>query len=407
MQRRKINLCALLMLSLSLFTIQAQTVKDIDGNVYKTVKIGTQTWMAENLKTTKFNDGTPIPLVPVYDKWQALSTPAYSWYENNAISKNSYGALYNWYTVNSGKLCPKGWHAPSDTEWTILTNHYGDEYVAGGKLKEAGTSHWQVPNEGATNEGGFTALPGGNRGFNGAFGDQGEFGYWWSSTESNSTEAWYSYIGNNGSWVKVLKSGNKHSGFSVRCVMGPPSTTKAPDAVAKNPLESGTIRNEQYRFEVTAPESWSFSKMVQQDPYEEMKSGKYSFSISTGEGDKVPENWNGFRLNSTGASNDFSPFLIIYAHKVSDQNREEFTKLFELSLTRFGIKEMNLNREFTVGDAKGFDCIYNMGLKVRYTALYRNGIRVVIHYYFPSNDSSLFDKYAPDVDKIIKSLRIK
>jgi hypothetical protein len=198
-------------------------------------------------------------------------------------------------------------------------------------------------------------------------------------------------------------------GNSVRCISDATGAAANPkslnNAVPKQP-ELVTFRNEAFRFELTAQEGWSFGKIVQQDPYEEMKSGKYSSSISTGEGDKVPENWNGFRLSSTGPLYDDCPFLVIYAHKVADQNPEDFAKLFELSLTRFGIKDLNINRNYSVGDATGFDCIYNLGIKVRYTALYRNGIRVVIHYYFPSNDPSLFDKYAPEIDKIIRSLRI-
>ena len=175
----------------------------------------------------------------------------------------------------------------------------------------------------------------------------------------------------------------------------------------QNQQDSATIRNEEYRFEVTAPKSWSFKKIVQQDPYEEMKSGLYSSSISVGEGDKEPENWNGFKLISTDTSNNPQPFLIIYGHKVSDQNREEFTSLFKKFLSRFSGKELDANWEFSVGDAKGFDCTYGLGAKVRYTALYRDGIRVVIMYYFPSSDPMDFDKYAPEVDAVIKSLRIE
>jgi len=174
----------------------------------------------------------------------------------------------------------------------------------------------------------------------------------------------------------------------------------------QNQQDSATIRNEEYRFEVTAPKSWSFKKIVQQDPYEEMKSGLYSSSISTDE--KEPENWNGFKLISTDTSdNNPQPFLIIYGHKVSDQNREEFATLFQKSLSRFSGKELNANWDFSVGDAKGFDCTYGLGAKVRYAALYGNGIRVVIMYYFPSSDPTDFDKYAPEVDAVIRSLRIE
>ena len=176
----------------------------------------------------------------------------------------------------------------------------------------------------------------------------------------------------------------------------------------QNQQDSVTIRNKDYRFEVTVPESWSFRKIIQQDPYEEMKTGLYSSSISVGEGEKEPENWNGFKLNSTDTSdNNPQPFLIIYGHKVSDKNREEFAKLFEKSLSSFSGKGLKANWDFSVGDAKGFDCIYGLGAKVRYTALYWDGIRVVIMYYFPSSDPTDFDKYVPEVDAVIQSLRIE
>lgn len=174
----------------------------------------------------------------------------------------------------------------------------------------------------------------------------------------------------------------------------------------QNQQDSVTIRNEAYRFEVTVPESWSFRKIIQQDPYEEMKTGLYSSSISTDE--KEPENWNGFKLISKDTSdNNPQPFLIIYGHKVPDENLEEFAKLFEKSLSSFSGKDLKANWDFSVGDAKGFDCIYGLGAKVRYTALYWDGIRVVIMYYFPSSDPKDFDKYAPEVDAVIQSLRIE
>lgn len=400
MQHMKIQVSALLMFCLGYTTLQAQTVKDIEGNVYKTVIIGTQTWMAENLKTTKFNDGTLIPLVLIYDEWQALSTPGYSWYENNATSKNSYGALYNWYTVNTGKLCPTGWHVPADAEWTTLTNYFGTEDIAGGKLKETGTTHWESPNEGATNEGGFTALPGGNRGFNGAFGDQGGFGYWWSSTWSNTTEAWYRYLGYPGSWVRRLGFGNKKSGYSVRCVMDPPVTTKAPDAVAMKPQESVTIRNEQYRFEVTIPSGWSVRKGIKPDPDEGMKTGQPSFAMEGGDSQGDPKGWNGLATNS--------PYINIFANEKPDQKSEEFAKLLESTLTAFHGNIENMNLSFSVADASGFYCNYTLGLKSRLVALYRNGIRVVIYtIQFPQSDTTLYEKDDSEIEKVIQSLRIK
>ncbi len=139
-------------------------VTDIDNNHYEAVRIGSQLWMAENLKTTRYNDGTPIPLVTDSLEWDNLVTPAYCWYRNDPVTYGeTYGALYNLHVVSTGILCPSGWHVPSDAEWTVLSDYLGGESVAGGKLKEAGTTHWYTPNAGATNETGFTALPGGIR----------------------------------------------------------------------------------------------------------------------------------------------------------------------------------------------------------------------------------------------------
>jgi uncharacterized protein (TIGR02145 family) len=200
------------------FTTTSGTVGDVDGNVYNTVIIGTQTWMAENLKTTKYNDGTSISLVTDGTAWTNLSTQGFSWYNNDAATnKDLYGALYNWYSVITGKLCPAGWHVPTDTEWTILTTWLGGETVAGGKLKETGTTHWTTPNTGATNESGFTALPGGYRSSTGPFANIGINGSWWSSTEQSPSSAWYRYMYNNFSEVS-RPSTLKQNGMSVRCI---------------------------------------------------------------------------------------------------------------------------------------------------------------------------------------------
>jgi uncharacterized protein (TIGR02145 family) len=193
-------------------------VTDDDGNVYHSVTIGTQVWMVENLKSTKFNDGTSIPLVTDATEWQNLSTPAYCWTNNDAATyKATYGALYNWYTVNTGNLCPGGWHVPGDAEWTTLTTYLGGEDVAGGKLKEAGTTHWMNPNEEATNESGFTALPGGERLFNGTFPGTGAGGYWWSSTEHSASFGWYRFMYYLLGYVDRDYE-SKESGLSVRCI---------------------------------------------------------------------------------------------------------------------------------------------------------------------------------------------
>ncbi len=199
------------------FTTDPLTVNDIDGNSYHVIRIGTQLWMKENLKTTSLNDGTDITLVTNSGTWSTLTTPAYCWYNNNEVpNKATYGALYNWYTINTGKLCPSGWHVSTDDEWITLENYLGGSSPAGGKLKETGTSHWLNPNTGATNESEFTALPGGLRLNTGAFESINAYGYWWTSTEL-TPDAWYRRIWNQDD--KTYRDyKDKKSGMSVRCV---------------------------------------------------------------------------------------------------------------------------------------------------------------------------------------------
>jgi uncharacterized protein (TIGR02145 family) len=192
----------------------------------KSVTIGNQVWMAENLKTTKFNDGTPIPQVKDGEEWQHLKTPAYCWYNNDRRSyQEVYGTLYNWYAVNTGKLCPVGWHVPSATEWITLIHFLGDTIswekdVAGLKLKEAGNEHWTYNDTiFSTNQYGFTALPGGNRNVYGPFWGIGEEGCWWSSTEDD-------YNKGDGRNIEMYFNQNnvtdieqyKQFGMSVRCI---------------------------------------------------------------------------------------------------------------------------------------------------------------------------------------------
>jgi len=200
---------------------------DGDNNNYPIVQIGTQIWMAENLKTTKYNDGTIIPNITVSATWAAETTGAYCDYYNTPSNSSSYGRLYNWYTVDNNtatkivsngdkNVCPTGWHVPSDAEWTMLTDFLGGELVAGGKLKETGTTHWLSPNTGATNETGFTALPGSYRDNNGTFYTRGGYGLWWSSSP-NSTTAFYRYI----SWSMSDVQWNVYDvrkGMSVQCL---------------------------------------------------------------------------------------------------------------------------------------------------------------------------------------------
>jgi uncharacterized protein (TIGR02145 family) len=193
-----------------------EKVTDIDGNVYKTVKIGNQEWFAENLKTTKYNNGIPIPNVTSNSDWGILTSGAYAWYENNqATYKDTYGALYNWYAVNTGNLCPTGWRVPTDAEWTALTDYVGGASLAGTKLKA--TSGWEYGGNG-TDDFGFSARPASSRSaYFGTFGILGFDGYWWSSTGDDGTYAWYRLMrSNNGDVLRSYLS--KKNGFSVRCL---------------------------------------------------------------------------------------------------------------------------------------------------------------------------------------------
>ena len=197
------------------------TVTDIDGNIYYTVTIGTQIWMAENLKTTKLNDNTPIPLVTDDAIWGTTTTSGYCFYNNDISNKDVYGALYNHYAVKTGKLAPIGWHVPTDNQWTTLTTFLGGEGIAGGKLKEIGTSHWITPNSSATNETMFSALPGGERTSSGvSFKFIKKYGHWWSSTEDNTygDEAIYRYACYDKADLVRCNPLDKHYGLSVRCV---------------------------------------------------------------------------------------------------------------------------------------------------------------------------------------------
>jgi uncharacterized protein (TIGR02145 family) len=193
-------------------------VSDIEGNSYNTIHIGTQEWMAENLRTTRLNDNTPIAKITFDVPWSYINTPGYNWYDNDSVTyKTTFGARYNWYAVNTGKLCPAGWHAPSDDEWETMCVFLGGPDFAAGKLKETGTYHWDSlnewdpPNEAASNESGFTALPGLV---------SGSYGGWWSTTRMNPNDppvVWCYYLFNSTS--KLYRS--EVSGMndqSVRCI---------------------------------------------------------------------------------------------------------------------------------------------------------------------------------------------
>jgi uncharacterized protein (TIGR02145 family) len=165
------------------------TVTDIEGNVYQTIGIGSQTWTVQNLRTTRFSDGEDIPLAKCYRIWNFLLSPGYCWYDNDEEKcEGAYGALYNWYSVNTKKICPSGWHVPGDDEWTILENYLGGSKNAGGKMKDV-SACWTDPNRGATNESGFAGLPRGYRGDMASFTGIGEESLFWSSSQAFSDKA--------------------------------------------------------------------------------------------------------------------------------------------------------------------------------------------------------------------------
>ena len=213
----------LLLILLSLFIpsfakTSSDSIVDVDGNKYKTVVIGDQIWMAENLRTTRFNNATPITLVEDLSYWPALNTPTY-YYNLDDSAHLLYGAYYNGYAVNTGMLCPSGWHVPSEDEWKALDAFLGGKEIAGGKLKETDTLHWKAPNMGATNETGFTALPGGT--VYQEIINEGKFGYWWTSTPFTFNHKWVRTLSCYSEAIGRVEGTDK-GGTSVRCIKNNP-----------------------------------------------------------------------------------------------------------------------------------------------------------------------------------------
>ena len=219
MPQIKTKIIMIILLCFAKNMVSAQTVKDIDGNVYNTVIIGTQTWMIENLKTTKYRNGDPIGTSsPSSLNLTNLLAPSFQWsYENKENNTDIYGRLYTWYAVTDSRgVCPIGWHVSTDAEWSTMIRFLGGEVAAYNKLKESGNTHW-IKYDNGTNELGFKALPGGLRNGNGTFVDMGNRANWWSTTELGQYDAWYymmSYDLNEVFRHVTLK----RNGLSVRCV---------------------------------------------------------------------------------------------------------------------------------------------------------------------------------------------
>jgi uncharacterized protein (TIGR02145 family) len=201
-----------------IYSIYPNTVMDIDGNIYHTVTIGSQVWMAENLKVTHYRNGDPIPNVTVDADWGHLATGKYCNYNNDFNNAAVYGSLYNWYSVNDSRnIAPAGWHVPSDAELQTLIDYLGGSDVAGGKMKETGTTHWQSPNTGATNESDFSAMPCGYRYYTGSYNGIGEYAFYWSSSMYAKLGGLGLELEYNNSAGTRLTDDERH-GFSIRCI---------------------------------------------------------------------------------------------------------------------------------------------------------------------------------------------
>jgi uncharacterized protein (TIGR02145 family) len=201
-------------------------ITDQEGNVYKTIVIGAQEWMAENLSTSIYRNGDAILTGLSNAEWENATNSqqgAWAYYNNDSSYACPYAKLYNWYACSDARqLCPVGWHVPTDEEWSVLTTYLGGEDVAGGKMKttgtiEAATGLWYSPNTGATSSSGFSGAPGGVRNYDGDYFNVGLYGYWWSSSEVESNGAWYRALSyDDGNAFRDYL--NKLDGFSVRCL---------------------------------------------------------------------------------------------------------------------------------------------------------------------------------------------
>jgi uncharacterized protein (TIGR02145 family) len=205
--------------AISFKTLQHGSVTDFDGNTYQTGIINGKEWMFQNLKVTHYRNGDLIQMITDNNTWIGLTSGAYCDYNNEANNANTYGHMYNWYSVDDSRgLCPSGWHIPSESEYASLISFLGGTNLAGGKMKEVGTTHWNSPNTGATDEVGFKALPAGYRSNNnGLFGNIGNAAYLWTSTPSSAGKSWGILLNNTDSNATPT-SYYYRFGFSVRCM---------------------------------------------------------------------------------------------------------------------------------------------------------------------------------------------
>lgn len=194
------------------------TMTDIDGNTYYTVMIGNQTWMAENLKVTHYQNGDLIEHVTDNQQWSERTTGAYCAYQNEPENVNSYGLLYNWYAINDErKIAPEGWRVPTTEDYQILSDYLGSDTESGAKIKEVGTTHWKSPNAGADNASGLTALPGGIRYDDGSFNNKTWNCYFWTATQKTDNRSWYRVLYSDNTNLDLEYTSYKF-GLSIRCI---------------------------------------------------------------------------------------------------------------------------------------------------------------------------------------------
>ena len=197
--------------------VEITSVTDIDGNAYLGRRYGAKIWMTENLKTSRYNDGSPIITGLDNTAWASNTAGAYAIYDGNVSNNSRYGKLYSWHAVNTGKLAPTGWHVATKAEWEELINFLGGSETAGGAMKST-IAVWDAPNTGATNSSGFSAHPGGWRaGTSGAYNQLGKSGYFWTSDQRNATSGEYYVLDNNLAGI-AHNGATKTFGYSVRCV---------------------------------------------------------------------------------------------------------------------------------------------------------------------------------------------
>ena len=213
-----IVIISIILLSIGCRKDELPTVKDIDGNEYHYTTIGSQMWMVENLRTTRYRNGDSIPDVTDNTEWRNLTSGAFCYYNNDSNNGKTYGLLYNWYVPGDNRnVAPTGWRVATVDDWNTLINYLGGTGVAGGKLKESGNSHWISANSDASNAFNFSALPSGLRDNHGNYTQQGETTEWWIPKEYDSIVAWFTQIA-DGTSIQVSGFGQKNFGLSIRCI---------------------------------------------------------------------------------------------------------------------------------------------------------------------------------------------